>query len=123
MKPFEIDEKETARKLTGFVKEKLEQSGLTGYVLGLSGGIDSALSAAVGAAALGPDKIRAVIMPYSGSSASSTVWEAVATKSQPVTSVVAAGFIRIPESIVTIERLPGETLTRCAIVVSPGLFA
>lgn len=71
MRPFEINEKETARKLTEFLKEKLQQSGLTGYVLGLSGGIDSALSAAVGVAAVGPDKIHAIIMPYSGSSASS----------------------------------------------------
>jgi NAD+ synthase len=34
-----------------------------GVVLGLSGGIDSALSAAVAADALGPDKVHAVMMP------------------------------------------------------------
>ncbi len=34
-----------------------------GVVLGLSGGIDSALSAAVAADALGPDRVRAVMMP------------------------------------------------------------
>jgi len=34
-----------------------------GVVLGLSGGIDSAISAAVAADALGPDRVRAVMMP------------------------------------------------------------
>ncbi len=34
-----------------------------GVILGLSGGIDSALSAAVAADAIGPDKVRAVMMP------------------------------------------------------------
>ena len=34
-----------------------------GVLLGLSGGIDSALTAAVAADALGPDKVRAVMMP------------------------------------------------------------
>jgi NAD+ synthase len=34
-----------------------------GIILGLSGGIDSALSAAVAADALGPDRVRAVMLP------------------------------------------------------------
>ncbi|MBL8837931.1 MAG: NAD+ synthase [Alphaproteobacteria bacterium] len=34
-----------------------------GVILGLSGGIDSALTAAIAADALGPDKVRAVMMP------------------------------------------------------------
>ncbi len=39
------------------------KNGFPGVILGLSGGIDSALSAAVAADALGADKVRAVMMP------------------------------------------------------------
>ena len=42
-----------------------------GVVLGLSGGIDSALSAAVAADALGPDRVRAVMLPSPYTSAES----------------------------------------------------
>ena len=41
----------------------MDKNGFPGVVLGLSGGIDSALSAAVAADALGPDRVRAVMMP------------------------------------------------------------
>ena len=41
----------------------VNKNGFPGVVLGLSGGIDSALSAAVAADALGPDRVRAVMMP------------------------------------------------------------
>jgi NAD+ synthase len=39
------------------------RNGFPGVILGLSGGIDSALSAAVAVDALGPDKVRAIMLP------------------------------------------------------------
>ncbi len=54
-----------------FIAEQLSVSGLDGYVVGLSGGIDSALSAALAATAVGPDKVLALLMPYRTSSAHS----------------------------------------------------
>ena len=39
------------------------RNGFPGVILGLSGGIDSALSAAVAVDALGPDKVRGVMLP------------------------------------------------------------
>jgi NAD+ synthase len=41
----------------------VQDNGFPGVILGLSGGIDSALSAAVAVDALGPDKVRAVMLP------------------------------------------------------------
>src|SRR6476659_6824383 len=41
----------------------VERNGFPGVILGLSGGIDSALSAAVAVDALGPDKVRGVMLP------------------------------------------------------------
>nr|WP_093311296.1 NAD+ synthase [Allopseudospirillum japonicum] len=42
----------------------VNKNGFQGVVLGLSGGIDSALSAAIAVDALGPERVQAVMMPY-----------------------------------------------------------
>jgi NAD+ synthase len=61
-----------ARKiLTGFIKSEVTRVGFTRAVIGLSGGIDSALSCALAAEALGPENVLAVRMPYKSSSADS----------------------------------------------------
>jgi NAD+ synthase len=59
------------RMLTGFIKDQIDKAGMRGAVLGLSGGIDSALSAYLSAEALGPENVLAVRMPYKTSSAAS----------------------------------------------------
>jgi NAD+ synthase len=41
----------------------VQRNGFGGVILGLSGGIDSALSAAIAVDALGPDKVRGVMLP------------------------------------------------------------
>jgi NAD+ synthetase len=51
----------TALKLG--VRDYLGKNGFPGAILGLSGGIDSALTLAIAVDALGPDRVRAVMMP------------------------------------------------------------
>lgn len=46
------------------VRDYVNKSGFRGVVLGLSGGIDSALSLAIAVDALGADRVHAVMMPY-----------------------------------------------------------
>jgi NAD+ synthase len=46
------------------LRDYVEKNGFPGVILGLSGGIDSALVAALAVDALGPDRVRAVMMPY-----------------------------------------------------------
>lgn len=46
------------------VRDYTHKCGFKGIVLGLSGGIDSALTLAVAVDALGADRVRAVMMPY-----------------------------------------------------------
>jgi NAD+ synthase len=63
---------EVARQiLTGFIKSELTRVGFSRAVIGLSGGIDSALSFVLAVEALGPDNVLAVRMPYKSSSADS----------------------------------------------------
>jgi NAD+ synthase len=45
------------------LRDYVTKNGFPGTILGLSGGIDSALTAAIAADALGPAKVRAVMMP------------------------------------------------------------
>jgi NAD+ synthase len=51
------------RAMTVALRDYVVRNGFPGVILGLSGGIDSALSAAVAVDALGPDKVRAVMLP------------------------------------------------------------
>ncbi len=46
------------------VRDYVDKNGFGGVVLGLSGGIDSALTLAVAVDALGPERVQAVMMPF-----------------------------------------------------------
>lgn len=46
------------------VRDYVEKNRFPGVVLGLSGGVDSALTLAVAVAALGPERVEAVMMPF-----------------------------------------------------------
>ena len=46
------------------LRDYVDKNGFPGVVLGLSGGVDSALVAAMSADALGPDRVHAVMLPY-----------------------------------------------------------
>ncbi|MBW7849550.1 MAG: NAD+ synthase [Rhodospirillales bacterium] len=53
------------------LRDYVAKNGFPGVIIGLSGGVDSALTAAVAADALGPDKVRCVMMPSPFTSAES----------------------------------------------------
>ncbi len=59
------------RILTGFIRDSITKAGMSRAVVGLSGGIDSAVSAYLSARALGAENVLAVRMPYKTSSADS----------------------------------------------------
>ena len=54
--------------LTGFIRSEVTRVGFSRAVIGLSGGIDSALSCALAVEALGKENVLAVRMPYKASS-------------------------------------------------------
>lgn len=59
-----INTKLTEKILTGFIKSELNRVGFQKTLLGISGGIDSAVSLYLSARALGPENVLAVRMPY-----------------------------------------------------------
>ncbi|HZS15491.1 MAG TPA: NAD+ synthase [Candidatus Dormibacteraeota bacterium] len=63
-----IDGDLVERILVGFLREEVRKVGFERVVLGLSGGVDSALSAALAQRALGAENVVPIIMPYRTSS-------------------------------------------------------
>jgi NAD+ synthase len=58
----------TRRLLVEFIRHEVRKFGFNRLVLGLSGGLDSALSATLAAEALGPENVVALMLPYRTSS-------------------------------------------------------
>nr|MCU0649084.1 NAD+ synthase [Gemmatimonadaceae bacterium] len=69
--PLDIDAPLVADWLVGFLREEFARRGFARAVVGLSGGVDSALTATLAARALGPANVTAIRMPYRTSSAES----------------------------------------------------
>jgi NAD+ synthase len=91
--------------LVGFLREEIHKVGLRKGVLGLSGGIDSALVAFLAAEALGPENVYGVCMPYRTSNPESEaharqVAEACGINFSvvPITPMVDAYFEQFPEA-------------------------
>jgi NAD+ synthase len=95
-----------ARKiLTGFIRSEITRAGFQRGVLGLSGGLDSALACYLAAEALGPENVLAVRMPYKTSSADSLehaqlVIDALGVQSLtfPITGMVDPIFEQFPDA-------------------------
>ncbi len=101
---MDIDPALTERILTGFIRDQIYKAGLSRAVLGLSGGIDSALSAYLSARALGPENVLVVRMPYKTSSEDSLTHAeevindlGLPTKTVEITDMVDPLIARFPD--------------------------
>jgi len=91
--------------LTSFIREEVHNTGFKRVLLGLSGGIDSAVGAALAARALGPENVLGVKMPYRTSSPESVTHAdllaesiGIATRLEPVTVMIDAYLEKHPEA-------------------------
>lgn len=97
---------ELLRKLlVGFVKDEVRKVGVSKVVLGLSGGIDSALVAFIAAEALGPENVHAICMPYKSSNPESEAHARLVAAAcgvnfsvVPITAMVDAYFDLFPDA-------------------------
>lgn len=106
--------------LTRFLKSEISRIGLSRAVVGLSGGIDSALVAFLAAEALGPENVLGVRMPYRTSSQDSLehamlVIEAlgITHKTLPI-SAMADGLIAQEPEMSPMRK--GNIMARCRMV-------
>lgn len=63
-----IDPEEISENIVKFIREKVESFERDGVIIGLSGGIDSSLVAALSVRAIGPEKVFGLMMPERDSS-------------------------------------------------------
>ncbi len=90
--------------LTAFIRNEIRKFGFNSVVLGLSGGIDSAVVAEIAVRALGPDNVLGLMMPYQSSSPES-LQDAdlmirrlgIRAEKLSITPVVDAFFTSVPE--------------------------
>jgi NAD+ synthase len=91
--------------LVGFVRDEVRKVGINQVVLGLSGGIDSALVVFIAAEALGPENVHAICMPYTSSNPESEAHARLVAQTcgvnfsvLPITPMVDAYFETFPEA-------------------------
>ena len=109
------------RILTAFIRSEITRVGLSRAIVGVSGGVDSALSCFLAAEALGPENVLAVRMPYPTSSPESLehaqmVIEATGVQSLTVdiTPMVEPYFERFPDMD---KRRRGNMMARARMMV------
>ena len=107
--------------LTGFIKSEVTRVGYSRAVVGLSGGIDSALSFALAVEALGAENVLAVRMPYKSSSADSlehaqllTDQFKVRSETIEITDMVEPLFMRDPQIS---KQRKGNIMARLRMIV------
>jgi len=88
--PLLEPEEEVYTALVTGVRDYVEKNGFGGVVLGLSGGIDSALAVLVAVDALGPERVTSVVMPSPHSS------EATQADARTIASNLGTGLYELP---------------------------
>src|SRR5438309_2505177 len=109
------------RVLESFIRDELSKAGFARVVVGLSGGIDSAVACFLAARALGTENVRAILMPYrtrskeSLTDASSVVSQLrIKSETVEITSIVDGYFSTQPESN-SLRR--GNAMARARMIV------
>jgi NAD+ synthase len=109
------------RILTNFLRDEIKRTGLQRAVVGLSGGIDSALSCVLAARALGPENVLAVRMPYATSSPESLTHAqliidqtGVQSETFEITDMVQPLLKTLPEGA---EKRAGNVMARARMIV------
>jgi len=87
MNSMQIDCEAVRRILTGFIDNEVRKAGFARVILGLSGGVDSALAAYLAAEALGAENVTAVVMPYRTSNPESAAHAALVVKALGIQSL------------------------------------
>ncbi len=116
-----IDTDSAIQTLTNFIRTKLSEAGFSRAVIGLSGGIDSALSCALTAKAIGAENVLGVRMPYKTSSQASLDHAqllidkfGVQSLTIPITKMADALIAREPEMS---KMRQGNIMARCRMIV------
>ncbi len=105
VEPFLPAEQSVYEALVTGTRDYVEKNGFPGVILGLSGGVDSALILAIACDAIGPERVSSVMMPYRFTS----------TMSQEDAAAEAAG-LGVRYDVIPIEPMYEATMKQLAKV-------
>lgn len=119
--PLDINPQLARQILTGFIRQEVRRAGFERGVVGVSGGVDSALTCYLAAEALGSQNVLAVLMPYRTSSPDSEEHAMQVVQATGVQHTVlsitemADGYLsQVPEA----DRIrAGNVMARCRMIV------
>ena len=127
MSALDIQPRLVEELLVRFLRSEAGKFGFSRAVLGLSGGVDSAVSAALSARAFGPENVTGVLMPYRTSSPSSeadaravAAQLAIATRKVDITAM-AEGYFE--EHRIADRHRRGNVMARSRMIVLYDLSA
>ncbi|MCQ1536212.1 NAD+ synthase [Methanosarcina sp. KYL-1] len=101
-----MDLKRAQNTIIDFIRNEVNKAGLSGAVVGISGGIDSALTATLAAKALGADKVLGIHMPESGLTPAADIedaktladWLGIEFRTIDISGIIRAFMDAVPES-------------------------
>ena len=120
-----IAPEDAAARCCDFIRDQLAAAGRERIVVGLSGGIDSAVAAGLAVRALGPDKVLGILMPYATSNPASLADAQavakhlrVATETVEITPAAVACLQILSEGGQPPSRIrAGNVMARCRMIV------
>ncbi len=121
MNELDVQPDLVAEMLESFLREELASAGFSRALVGLSGGVDSAVTAALAARACGPEEVLCVLMPYRTSSPDSEaharlVAESLGTATRKIDiSRMADGLLE--QECVQDPMRRGNVMARCRMIV------
>ncbi len=110
------------KNLVSFLREETAKAGISRAVIGLSGGIDSAVSAFLSAKAFGPENVLGIMMPYRTSSKASLVDAervvnslGIRSKKVEITEMVDAYLAKLEGDVPAVRK--GNVMARMRMIV------
>ena len=101
-----MDLEKAQNRIIDFIRNETGKAGLNGAVVGISGGIDSALTATLAVKALGKDRVLGIHMPESSLTPAADIedakilacWLGIEYRIIDISGIVSAFMVAVPES-------------------------
>lgn len=118
--PLLLDKEQALQVLTIFIREEVRRTGLSKAIIGLSGGVDSALSTYLSVRALGKENVHVLMMPYRTSNPESLSDAEEVVKDLQITSEI---FDISPAADGLFEQIPNDKTRRGNVMARLRMIA